>query len=425
MTFLNKIKLNKWQAISLLTLIAISVVMILLKQTTTNEIPVVSVKQGEFIIDTKVSGEIQAVNSENIRVPRHLHFNLRIVNLVSDGAIVKKGDFLVQFDPNDVLQTVAQKEQELENARAELEVLKANIATEFASLETSLKTQQYSFEQAKLRHQLMKFEAKAKQREQEINFKKEELALEQASQKIETQKIINQSKIKKAELKIEQAEMQLERQKQNSADLTITSPGDGLVVLKETYGQNGPAKIKIGDTPWPGMDILEIPDLSQMKVMAQLNEMNISRVSVGQKVLIEIDALPGKKFYGMVSYVAALAKRKRGSNIKVFDIEILIDKSGEQLRPGMTAQCRIITEQIKDKMYIPLESVFFKNDTTIVYTKKGDFRECPVKTGVQNDNYVVIEQGLNPDDEIALYDPTIPLEELNPEDEKKETKLPL
>ena len=373
------------------------------------------VEYGEFIIDLKERGELQAVKSVAVGGPRSVRGNLRIVGLVEDGAMVEKGDFLVQFDTSEAMQAVEERKSELDNALAELKSLKANIKSTMAQLQTAYETQKYSYEQAKLRYEQMKYEAAAKRREQELNLKKAELALEQARKKIESQKIINEADLRKAEIKVRQAELRLEQKQRDLEALTLRAPIGGLVVLKEIWGPSGMAKVKIGDTPWRGMTLVEIPDLSQMMVKAKTNEVNISKIRKGQQVIIEVDALPGQTFYGTVSRVATLATRERGSNVKVFELEILINDTDPRLRPGMTAQCRIITDRIPDKLYVPLESVFQKDDTTVVYVQKGGFSKRVVRVGPKNSDYVIIEAGLKQGEKVALRDPTQPLEELGGE----------
>lgn len=400
-------KFKKWQnPIIILSIILVIVFVVFLRNVTEQDVAVAEVKHGNFLVEVKTGGEIRSVKSVNIRVPRNIRGNLRIVDIVDDGATVKKGDFLVQFDTNDALELVKDQEQKVENANAELKKLKSTIASNMAQLETTHQMQLFSYEQARLSLEQMEFEALARQREQKINLKKAELGLKQALEKIESQKIINRSEIKQAQLKIKNAEFQLDKRKKDVEALTITAPTDGLVVLSEILSSEGRSKVKIGDSPWRGMDLMEIPDLSHMKVLAKVNEVNIREVTVGTPVIITVDALPDLVFNGSVFYLSTLAKRERGSNVKMFDVEILINNKNRKLRPGMTAQCRIITQNFQDKLFIPIASVFYKDDTTVVFKKAGRFKRCPIKVGVKNKDFIIVENGLEQGDWVALHDPT-------------------
>ena len=63
-------------------------------------------------------------------------------------------------------------------------------------------------------------------------------------------------------------------------------------------------------------------------------------------------------------------------------------------------------------LFIPLEAVFEKEDTTVVYVRKGGFDRHFVTVGSKNSDYVIIEDGLSEGEDVALRDPTLPLEEL-------------
>jgi len=413
--FLNKLGRWKWPTLAAGVVLLIVVGVYIARSATSSDIATAPVQFGEFIINLQERGELEAVKSVSVTVPRSVRGNIRIVRLVEDGTMVEKDDFLVQFDTSEAMQTLEERKNELKNAQAELASLKANIESTMAQLRSAYETPKYSYEQAKLRYEQMKYEAAAKRREQELNLKKAELALEQARKKIESQKIINKADLTKAEIKVNNAQMRLEQKQKELQNLTLRAPIGGMVVLKEIWGPSGRAKVKIGDTPWRGQTLVEIPDLSQMMVKAKVNEVNISDVKVGQQVIINVDALPDQSFYGKVSRIATLATRERGSDVKVFEVEVLINESDPRLRPGMTAQCKIITDRIPDKIYVPLESVFQEEDTTVVYVKKGRFQRREVKVGPKNSDYIVIEEGLKPDEKVALRDPTKPIEELGGE----------
>ncbi len=367
---------------------------------------------GEFIMDISTEGEIQAAKSVTVSVPSRSRGNLRVATIVEDGTIVKEGDFLVQFDTSEAENRVQDRQDALENAQADLSSTKANIESTMKQLENSFLTQQYSYEQAKLRYELMKYEAEIKKREQEIEFKKAELALQQAEEKIESQKVIEAANLSKAELRVKQAQMRLDEAQEMLDAMTLTAPKSGMVVLQKIWSPNGREKIKIGDTPHRGMDIINIPDLSTMLVKTTVNEIAISRVAVGQQVVINLDALPGPTFYGKITSVATLARSEEGSDLKVFDMEVTVDGSDERLKPGMSSLCKIITGTVPNALYVPLEAIFEKDNNTVVYVKSHGFDQQVVKVGKKNSDYIIIEEGLSEGDRIALRDPTQPLEEL-------------
>jgi len=376
------------------------------------EIATYEVKRGEFLIDVRARGELKALKSRSVSRPRIRWSRSQIVRMAPEGSIVKAGDFLIQFDTSESARRVEEKRNELLNAKTELESQKASMASRMAELESQLRNQEYSYQQAKIRYEQMKYEAEIRRREQELELKKAELALQQARDKIESQKVIDEANLRKAQLKVKQAELELQKAEEELASQTLRAPIGGLVVYKEIWGPSGRAKVKVGDTPWPGMELIEIPDLSVMQVKTKVNEVDINRVAVGQQVIIQVDALPGETFYGKVTQVATLARRERDSNVKTFDVDVTIDGSDDRLRPGMTANCQIITDRLTDVIYVPLEAVFEKESKTVSFVMDGHPKMREVKVGPKNSDFVVIEDGLQEGERVTLRDPTLPLEEV-------------
>ena len=376
-------------------------------------------KKGEFIIDMGMRGEIDALNSTSVSVPRlRRRMSLQIVDMVAEGTIVKKGDFLLQLDTSDAQQKVDDAKNKLDNAKAQMESEKATIASNLAQLESQLESQKYSYEQAQLSLKMMQFEAEAKKQEYQLNMKKAEVALAQAKEKITSQKIIDRATIMRAELNVRQAEVELKEARQALQDLTLTAPIDGLVVYQEIWSGSNMKKVQIGDTPWPGMPIIGIPDLSVMQAKTTVNEVDISKIEKGQNAIVTVDALEGKAHYGKITRVASLARREEATNAKVFDVQVLLDSTDGELRPGMTCECRIITGRIQNALFVPLQAVFQKEGKTVVYVLGSRSpRMKEVKVGAKSSNYIVIEEGLKEGDRVCLRDPTIPLEEIGTEGE--------
>lgn len=363
-------------------------------------------QQGEFVVDIATTGQIEAVKSSNVtrkRVGRSWG-PVQIVQMVPEGSIVAEGDFLVQLDQAESQRQLEEAQNLLLNAQAELARQRATAASRLAELESALLTQEYSFEQARLRTEAMAFEAEARRREHELELKKAELALRDARDRLEAQRVIAAAELDKAEFEVRRAEMQVDQSREALAALTITAPEPGLVVYK-TYRQG---KIKVGDQTWPGGEIIELPDLSSMQVRTRVNEIVVHQVAEGQEVIIKVDALADQVFRGTVSRIATLARTEGEARIKVFDVDVLIDGEGGALRPGMTAQCRIVTARIANAVSVPLEAVFERDGQSVVLVVDGGLEPRPIALGPRNDDFVVITDGLAAGEIVSLRDPERP-----------------
>ena len=416
---LDRLPRGKWQRWLILggtALLLIILIMAFIPKSL--NIATAEVVKGEFIIDLNLRGEVDALKSTNVSVPRmRRRMMLQIIDMAEEGTIVKQGDFLIQMDTSDAEQKVEEERDKLANAEAQLESEKATIASNMAQLQSQLEREKYNYEQAKLSLKMMQFEAEAKKQEYELNMKKAEVALAQAEEKIASQKIIDRATIKKAELEVRQAQLELKEAEQSLEKLTLKAPIDGLVVYKEIWKGSGMEKVQVGDTPWPGMPVIGIPDLSVMQAKVTVNEVDISKIEKGQNAIITVDALEGQSYYGKISRVASLARREEVTNMKVFDVEVTIDSTDGRLRPGMTCDCLIITGRIPDALSIPLQAVFQDEDKTVVYEAGRTPKMQEVVVGEKSSNYIVIKEGLEEGDRVCLRDPTVPLEEIGTESE--------
>ncbi len=362
--------------------------------------PLFKVNRGEFLIDVFADGIIQAGSSTIVNSPSRIWGNVRIIRLVDEGTYVKEGDFLIQFDTAEFEERVQNAQNELDKAEAAYESQLANIEKTRADLESQLKIEEYSLEQTRLRAKNAKYEAENKRKEIEYSLKKAEISYNQLVEKIEKNKEINSAALRQAELKINQAKMNLQRAKDDMAKLTITAPSEGLVVYKKIWGPNGREKIKVGSTPWRSQPLMEIPEKSNMKVVLNVNEVNISSIDTSLNVNITIDALPEKTFTGIINNIASLAHEDENSGKKVFEVEVKINEVFEGLRPGMSADCQIIVEQLRNVISIPIDAVTNSDGKIGVYSAGGKF--IPVKTGKVSSDLIVIEEGLKAGDEIRL-----------------------
>jgi len=422
---LEAIKQNKKIAIPVIVLILILLITIVGSFSKSNvDIPTFLVKKDKFLVSITESGEIIAKNSVSISTPR-VRGNIKIVYLIPQGTIVKAGDTVVQFDPTEAISSVKDAEAKLELSLSNREKLLANHKAQVTSSESNLRSAELTFELSKLNLEQMKFEAEVKQQEAKLQHKKNELAFLKAKQDVESQKIVQRSELSNLDIEVQQRRSELERLKRDLEVLTLTAPTEGLVVYETNWGTG--RKFALGDSPWGGSPILSLPDLSMMQSITYVNEVDVSKVRKGQKVIVKLDAFQDSSFTGTIASVASLGKVKdNNSSIKVFEITVDINSQSEILKPGMTTSNRIVINEISDVLFVPQEAVFEKVNKKYVFVKNGSsFDEREVEIGEKSENYVVIKKGLEAGEEVALRDPTIDIEEIGKgESNQKSVEMP-
>ncbi|MDP3830591.1 MAG: efflux RND transporter periplasmic adaptor subunit, partial [Ignavibacteriaceae bacterium] len=395
-------------------LLLIIILMITSFSEDTQSIPTFKVKRDNFLVSIIESGEISAKNATSISTPR-VRGNLKVVYLVPEGTYVYANDTVVRFDPTEALNNLRDAESKLELSLSEKSKVLANLKSTITRTESDLKSAELTYELSKLNLEQMKFEAAIKQQESKLQHQRNELSYLKAKQELESQKIIQQSEFSKVEIEVQQKRTDLDRAKRDLEMLTLVAPKEGLAVY-ETNWSTG-RKIAIGDTPWPGMTLISLPDLSSMQSVTFVNEVDVSRVRKDQKVVVKLDAFQDSSFQGKISSVASLGKSKdNNSSIKVFEILVDILSQSEILKPGMTTSNKIVVNEISSVLFIPQEAVFEKEGKKIVYIKSGSsFDESNVELGEKSDNYIIVIKGIKEGNEVALRDPTISIENIESE----------
>lgn len=244
------------------------------------------------------------------------------------------------------------------------------------------------------------------------------------------------------------------KESRNSYSRTsIFSPMDGTVsMLSAEVGEQ-----VVGAMQMTGTEIMRVANLEVMEVLVDVNESDIVRVGYGDTAYVEVDAYIDRKFTGVVTEIANSAKSTGASADQVTNFEVkvrilessyldLVGDSGRgsfPFRPGMNATVEIITARAVDVLTVPIESVTTRTDTVsgkrrsavesvigestadeekkrivLVFVENGGKAEVQaVKTGIQDERYIEIVEGLNPEDRVISGPYDVVSQRLMPGDE--------
>ncbi len=382
------------------------------------EVPLGTVTKGTLYLDLHEEGAVEAINSLSITSPAisWRYGNLKITQIVKDGAEVKAGDTLIVFDPSEVQKGIIDAESRLEISKAELEKMIAQQGSEMEELKSDYEVTRIAQEISKIRLESAAYESEIKKKEIKLNLDKADIALEKAKEQINNRLKIQKEEIKQKNLSISQDQSRLDEANETLKKLYVVSPAPGIAIIGRNWSSGN--KFQIGDQCWSGFPLIQLPDLSALKATVKINEVDISKITKGLSVEIKPDAFSDSIFKGSVNSVANLAVNKEGSTkIKVFPVEILINGTNENLLPGLTVSCRIILDKIENVLYVPIDAVKLEGDKNYVFKKtSGGYEKVEVQTGVNNSDYIVITKGLDEKDKIALTDPFVK------EDDKKKNE---
>jgi HlyD family secretion protein len=378
------------------------------------DIQVTKVKRGTFMEEITDQGTVEAVNSISVSAPTisYRYGALKIAKIVEDGEEVEKGDTILIFDPSEIKRSIVQAEQQLEIARAEYEKLKSTQQSEIEDLEADLELARISQEISKINFETSVYEPEATKKEIKLKLESATIALNRAKEQIENKKIIHKEDLIQKSLIIKQLTSTLADANRSMNSLFVVSPAKGIIIKELNWITD--QKWAIGDQPYSGSKIIELPDLLAMRAEVKINEVDISKIIPGQRVEIRPDAYSDSIYTAKVESVANLAQNKDyKSKIKIFPVQISISGQSNKLLPGLTVSCRIIVSEIPGVLYIPLESLFRDQAAEYVYLKSGSgFKRREIKTGAINTDFAIITEGLDENDLIALSDPFLTREEV-------------
>ena len=365
------------------------------------------VKKGVFIEELTEEGVVQAVNSILVVTPRisYRYGMLKLASIIEDGTEVEKGDTVLVFDPSEVKKAIINAEQQIEIAKAEYEKLKATQESEIEDLKADLEITRISQQISQINFDNAQFESEISKKKIKLQLQTANITLDRAMEQIENKKMIHKEELYQKKLAMNQLNTSLSDAQKALDQLFVLSPSKGIVIVKDNWmsGQ----KWQVGEQPYPGMPIIDLPDMTKMMAEVKINEVDISKVKPRLKVKIKSDVYSDTTYTGEITQVANLAQPKEyKSKIKVFPVRILIDGINKKLLPGLTVSCTILVNEIKDVLFIPIECVFDDSGNTYVYViDKSGYRRQDIKTAQENADFIVVKDGLNEGDEIALTDP--------------------
>ena len=178
---------------------------------------------------------------------------------------------------------------------------------------------------------------------------------------------------------------------------------------------NGDEPIEMGGYPKPGgmlfpeLPLMTIPDLTEMQVKAEVQEVDYKRIEQGQKVTIMVDASNGIQTTGLVKLKPMAPKIKYISEqvqYKYYEIIISVDSCHNRMPPGLSARCNIMINEVKDTVVVPTIAIFDRDSMKVVYVADGEsFIAAKVETGLSNSSRTIITSGLKGKETIALAEP--------------------
>ena len=327
--------------------------------------------------------------------------DITIKDLVPEGTIVDSGDYVGALDKSALSTQLKALADEVEKAQQQL--LKAQLDTTLSMSELRVNLQNLAYEKTEREIVLeqSKFEPPATIRQAELNLEKTERSLRQAQENYRLKSLQARTSVREAQLNLDKVLRQQAELNGILERFTIYAPQHGMVIYSKEWSGK---KRKVGSTisPWDAT-VATLPDLSVMVSKTYVNEIDVSKVKVGQTVVVGVDAFPDRHYQGVVSEIANVGEQIQGSDAKVFEVMIRVQEQDSILRPSMTTSNAILVLRRDSTLFCPLECLYTNDSLSYVCLASGVRQE--VKTGASNDQDIEILEGVKLGDKLYLSAP--------------------
>lgn len=177
----------------------------------------------------------------------------------------------------------------------------------------------------------------------------------------------------------------------------ITAPADGVIT---TLAVSAAERVNVGQV------VAHLTNYQDLQTVVQIDELDIPKIKKDQTVSLTVNAYPDNAYTGKVTAVANEGTSTNG--VSNFEVTIHIDKS-DNLKVGMSTEASILTASKEDALYVPLDGVYTKNSQKYVVIASSSTdnqttgtEQKTVKTGLSNEDYVEITEGVKEGETIQL-----------------------
>lgn len=413
-----KFKSKKGRIIIIISSVVILLILIILaatkgKSEKGTKVSTETVQKRTIIETVSANGKIQP--ELDVKISPYISGEVIELN-VKEGDKVKKGDLLAKIDPEIY-------RANFDRTRASLNAQRANEANSQARLVQT---------EAQFLNAKTSFDRSKKLFDQQVISQSEYDAAVANYEVAKAEVDAAKQSVKSSQFAVESIIASLDEAEGNLTKTAIRAPSDGTVAkLSVEVGERVTGASQFS----AGTEIMKLANLEEMEVVVEVNENDIVRVSLFDTAIIEVDAYLDHKFKGIVTEIATSANTAGTSADQVTNFEVkirILRESYESLvdtnsivkspfRPGMSATVDIQTETTYDVLTLPIQSVVARPDTTgkvetsektdetvnqdeflevVFLYDNGNAKLQKVKTGIQDNTYIEITEGLNEGDEV-------------------------
>ncbi|MDL2718737.1 MAG: HlyD family efflux transporter periplasmic adaptor subunit [Acidobacteriota bacterium] len=354
--------------------------------------PALAVTRGAFEAHTVLTGELVARQAAALYVPETPMWQVPVRWMEADGAEVKKGQRVFEFDNATFAST-------LEERKVNLLVSENDRQRQDADFESNIADKDFAVEQKKTAVAKAEVEAAVPEAlRPRREWQEKQLALEKA--RTELEKVLEDlAAAKKAgeadrevwRISYEAARREIAIAERSVAALTLRAPADGILVVSENPRER--RKVMVGDSVWPGLAVARIPERAGMQVEAALYDVDDGLIAKGMPAACFLDAEPGRPVKAVVLDIAPIAQEPAPNSLRrtLRAVLRLEDPSSVPPRPGTSVRVEVEVAKRENVLLAPRASLDYSTRKPHVLLAGGGSTE--VRLGPCNALLCVVESG--------------------------------
>lgn len=326
----------------------------------------------------------------------------------------EKGDWTQRLKDAEIAikEALITRDRRIEDYEAAIELRKRNFITKTEFEEAKFASEKAVWDLEKAQHARRVLEQYTHVSDRRLRESDVEEAIQEAGRVAKNADAEEAKQIATVEGKRKELELiqdQLTKLRRQNEQCRIYAPTQGFVVYFSGGGRHfssSESQIREGASVHERQVILSLPDTSEMLVVVRIHESKTSKLSMGQKVRVTVEGLPGQQFDGTVTKIAALAdtqNRWLNPDLKEYETEITMAPTDAVLKPGVTAFVEILVDEVEARAAVPVQAIYTKGSQRFVFHQSGgEASYSPVELGAIGMEWAEITSGVNSGDQVLL-----------------------
>ena len=352
-----------------------------------------SVHRGRFEERFVLTGQLAAVHAENLVVPAIPSWQTTIRWLEEEGAVVKAGHRVVEFDTASFAQERGEKRLALDQARGELDQTRADQAGRKAEKDWAVAQKTIAVDKAKIAAEIPAEFLKGRDyQSNQLALARVTVELEKAREDRTAFEASSAEMLRQKQIALDKARRDYEAAGQAIDGMVLKAPRDGILVVADHPWQG--RKLQVGDSVWVGLPVVSLPDLDVMQVEAKLSDVDDGRIVAGLLARCVLDAYPDRSYAGRVAEITPVAQEAAGRSLRrAYAVRIELDASDAQrMRPGMSVKVDVSRPARDNVLLAPRAGLDFNEARPRARLSSG--RLVDVTLGPCGPDACVLESGL-------------------------------